>query len=177
MAGQHFDPYHEWLGIPPAEQPPNYYRLLGLAEFETNPRVIQNAADRQMEHIRRFAIGQRSRDSQVIANYIAAAAGTLLDDTRKVEYDAWLFAAYHSQPTSEPPRTMPVAPTTRAPVIRRRRRRQRIRQSTGIGTPLQWLIGGMVGIALGLLIVAWMWNMSPQDAIQKLQQPATPVAK
>ena len=24
-----FDPYHIWLGIPPEEQPPNHYRLLG----------------------------------------------------------------------------------------------------------------------------------------------------
>ena len=28
---EQFDPYHKWLGIPPEEQPPNYYRLLGVA--------------------------------------------------------------------------------------------------------------------------------------------------
>jgi hypothetical protein len=32
MAG--FDPYHVWLGIPPHEQPPNHYRLLGIAPLD-----------------------------------------------------------------------------------------------------------------------------------------------
>ena len=32
-----FDPYHRWLGIPPAEQPANRYRLLGIAKFEDDP--------------------------------------------------------------------------------------------------------------------------------------------
>ena len=32
MATQ-FDPYHKWLGIPPAEQPPKYYRLLAVNLF------------------------------------------------------------------------------------------------------------------------------------------------
>jgi hypothetical protein len=25
-----FDPYHKWLGIPPPQQPPHHYRLLGI---------------------------------------------------------------------------------------------------------------------------------------------------
>ena len=25
----HFDPYYTWLGIPPEEQPPDHYRLIG----------------------------------------------------------------------------------------------------------------------------------------------------
>ena len=40
-----FDPYHVWLGIPPDEQPPNRYRLLGIRAFEANQDVIDNAAD------------------------------------------------------------------------------------------------------------------------------------
>ncbi len=39
-----FDPYHQWLGIPPHEQPPHFYRLLGLQRFESDPIVIGNAA-------------------------------------------------------------------------------------------------------------------------------------
>ena len=31
-----FDPYHKWLGIPPQDQPPNHYRLLGVELFETD---------------------------------------------------------------------------------------------------------------------------------------------
>jgi len=52
------DPYYLWLGIPPDEQAANYYRLLGIRLFENNPEVIENAADRQMAHLRNFQLGQ-----------------------------------------------------------------------------------------------------------------------
>jgi hypothetical protein len=47
-----FDPYYTWLGIPPKDQPPTHYRLLGVECFEANSDVIENAADRQMAHVR-----------------------------------------------------------------------------------------------------------------------------
>src|SRR3569623_1032118 len=43
-----FDPYHIWLGIPPKDQPPTLYRLLGLDQFERAPEIIDTAATRQM---------------------------------------------------------------------------------------------------------------------------------
>ena len=46
-----FNPYHVWLAIPPDEQPANFYRLLGVRQFETNADVIDSAADRQMAHL------------------------------------------------------------------------------------------------------------------------------
>ena len=55
---EHFDPYHKWLGIPPEEQPPNHYRLLGVPLFIHNPNVIEHAADRQMGHLRTFQAGR-----------------------------------------------------------------------------------------------------------------------
>ncbi len=50
-----FDPYHEWLGIPPQEQPANYYRLLGVEVFEEDLDAIESAADRLIEHLRSAA--------------------------------------------------------------------------------------------------------------------------
>ena len=41
---KHFDAYHELLAIPPDEQPPNHYRLLGVSLFEGNRQVVANAA-------------------------------------------------------------------------------------------------------------------------------------
>ena len=52
-----FDPYRKWLGIPPAEQPPNLYRLLGIGLFESDAEVIAGAADRQLFHVRNFQSG------------------------------------------------------------------------------------------------------------------------
>ena len=44
MSGD-FDPYREWLDIPPADQPPNYYRLLGLSLYESDCAAIARAAE------------------------------------------------------------------------------------------------------------------------------------
>ena len=88
-----FDPYYRWLGIPPEEQPPNYYRLLGLRLFEASPDVIETAADRQMRHVHTFKVGQYSAQSQSLLNEIAAARLCLLAQAKKAEYDAALRAA------------------------------------------------------------------------------------
>ena len=55
-----FDPYLKWLGIPPKFQPPTHYRLLGLEAFESDPDAIENAADRQMAHLRTFRTCSRA---------------------------------------------------------------------------------------------------------------------
>ena len=62
-----FNEYHVWLGIPPHEQPPNHYRLLGIALFESDPDVIDHAADRQMAHIRTFQSGKHGPQLATIA--------------------------------------------------------------------------------------------------------------
>ncbi len=52
-----FDPYYTWLGIPPEDQPPDCYRLLGLQKYEDNVDVISHAADQRMGHLRTFQAG------------------------------------------------------------------------------------------------------------------------
>jgi hypothetical protein len=87
-----FNGYHVWLGIPPTEQPPNHYRLLGIAPFETDLDVIDHAADRQMAHVRTFQSGRNAALSQQILNELAAARLCLLNPQRKNEYDLQLRA-------------------------------------------------------------------------------------
>ncbi|MBN1394240.1 MAG: hypothetical protein JW959_04400 [Pirellulales bacterium] len=100
-----FDPYHIWLGIPPEEQPPNHYRLLGVKPFECNADVIQNAADRQMAHLRTFQTGRHSEVSQLLLNEVAAAKICLLNPSRKSAYDARFNAQFARK--SEPPALLP----------------------------------------------------------------------
>jgi len=88
-----FDPYYKWLGIPPAEQPPNHYRLLGVTLFEADADVIANAADQRIVHVKAFQIGKHSDESQRILREISAARVCLLNAERKSEYDARLRAA------------------------------------------------------------------------------------
>ena len=85
-----FDPYYDWLGIPKADRAggaPHHYRLLGLTLYESNPRVIENAADRLMTQLRGFAAGPNSKDSQKLLNEVASARACLLDEKRKAGYD------------------------------------------------------------------------------------------
>ena len=82
-----FDPYHKWLGIPPGDQPPNHYRLLGVVPFEADPEAIGNAADLRMGFVRTFQVGQHSLLSQQILNEIAAARICLLNPQKKASYD------------------------------------------------------------------------------------------
>jgi hypothetical protein len=85
-----FDPYRKWLGIPPTEQPPNHYRLLGIAPYEDDPDVITHAADRQMTHLRTFQGGKYRDQSQQILNEVSAARVCLLSAEKKSAYDAQL---------------------------------------------------------------------------------------
>jgi hypothetical protein len=90
-----FDPYHKWLGIPPKDQPPNHYRLLALELFESDPDVIESAADQRMAHVRTFQTGQNSALSQRILNELSAAKICLLNPQKKAEYDRQLREKMH----------------------------------------------------------------------------------
>lgn len=87
-----FDPYHKWLGIPPAEQPPNHYRLLGISLFEEDRDVIDNSAYRQMGFLRNFQLGAQVNHCQKMLNEVAAAKLCLLQEEKKAAYDAQLRA-------------------------------------------------------------------------------------
>jgi hypothetical protein len=110
-----FDAYHVWLGISPAEQPPNHYRLLGLAAFESDKDVIANAADRQMAHLRTLNTSKRAAIAQELLNEIAAAQICLLDAEKKAAYDAQLKKTL--VPAAKPPAK--AAPPQARPAARR----------------------------------------------------------
>ncbi|MDZ4658029.1 MAG: hypothetical protein SH868_10675, partial [Bythopirellula sp.] len=86
-----FDPYYKWLGIPPELQPADHYRLLGLRLFEEDREVIAIAADRQMAHVKTFAAGKYSRESQSLLDELARAKLCLLSAKEKAAYDSVLL--------------------------------------------------------------------------------------
>ena len=85
-----FDCYYKWLGIPPEEQPPHYYRLLGVRLFEADADVIDSAANRQMAHVRTYQSGPQAALSQKLLNEISRARACLLDVKTKGTYDGEL---------------------------------------------------------------------------------------
>jgi hypothetical protein len=104
-----FDPYYTWLAIPPDEQPPNHYRLLGVPCFEANADVIANAADRQMLHLRTYQSGKHGPLSQRLLNEVSAAKVCLLNAAKKAAYDGQLRQrlASAASPKTPPPLPLP----------------------------------------------------------------------
>ncbi|MDA1052630.1 MAG: hypothetical protein O3C40_19415 [Planctomycetota bacterium] len=110
MMAENFDPYYKWLGIAPAEQPANHYRLLGLNLFEPDLDVIESGSDRQMTHLRSFQTGPRMRECQQLLNEVAAARVVLLDAPRKAAYDQALRASLTPAEAPPPVNTVPLTP-------------------------------------------------------------------
>jgi hypothetical protein len=185
VGGEQFDPYYTWLGIPPSEQPANHYRLLGVQLFEPNRSVIENAADRQMKHLQSFKIGARAALSQKLLTEVAAARVQLLDASRRTAYDEQLRTrlnpprpqlpqlpeagtpfAQASGAASEPQISTPHV--TSHSVTRRVGRR-------GDGTSLlssAWVVvGGIAGLAIGVLIVFYLTGQDFLGLSGKLKPP------
>ncbi len=102
MAAQ-FDPYYQWLGIPPEEQPAHFYQLLGIKTFEDNLDVIEASADRQMGHLRNYQTGKHSALSQELLNEVSAARVCLLNPAKKAAYDQKLRQELEPKPATEAP--------------------------------------------------------------------------
>lgn len=98
-----FDPYHEWLGISPEDRPINYYSLLSLRCFESNAKVISNAADCKMSYLKTFQTGPHSNEAQKILNVLAKARVTLLNPEQKAKYDAQLRKLQAARQVPIPP--------------------------------------------------------------------------
>lgn len=164
-----FDPYHVWLGIPPQEQPPNHYRLLGIALYESSADVIATAADRQMGHLRTFQSGEHSALSQRLLNEVAAAKVCLLSPAKKAAYDAQLRrqpvpaedstpAPADSSPWAQPVAVQDATPAssqwiTESALPAARTRHAARKRQTNLGPVIAVAIGG------GLLLVGVLaWN-------------------
>lgn len=106
---QGFDPYYKWLGISPAEQPANHYRLLGINLFEADPDVIQAAADQRMAHLKGLRLGKHVDLSERLLNEVAAARACLLNTKSKEAYDLELATQIES---SRPSVDLPLFPNS-----------------------------------------------------------------
>ncbi|QDT38341.1 GspE/PulE/PilB domain-containing protein [Stratiformator vulcanicus] len=79
--------YRDWLGIPEADLPPNYYALLRLVKFEDDEQKIRGNYRKLNEHVRGYATGKYAQKSQDLLNELAKAMLCLTDEARKREYD------------------------------------------------------------------------------------------
>ncbi len=84
------DAYHRWLGIPPEEQPPDHYRLLGLERLEDDPRVIEQRSDERMRLVNGYRRGPHVKVCDQILQHIKVARACLLNPSLKAAYDRTL---------------------------------------------------------------------------------------
>ncbi|MCA9025699.1 MAG: general secretion pathway protein GspE [Planctomycetaceae bacterium] len=82
------DVYKDWLGIPESvERPPDHYQLLRVAMFDDDVDRIQAHYKKLNNHVRKYATGQYSVQSQELLNELAKAMLCLTDPDRKRDYD------------------------------------------------------------------------------------------
>lgn len=111
-----FNPYREWLGLQMSSPPSNYYELLGVAAFESDPAVIAHRAELATSRVRGARPGPRIAEWQQMLSVIGGARDCLLDPASKAAYDARL----RSQSVARPVRAVSSAPVAIGlPAIRR----------------------------------------------------------
>lgn len=196
-----FDPYHKWLGIPPRDQPPHHYRLLGIELYESDPEVIEAAAERHVTYLQTVATGPQVAESQRLLNEISAARRCLLTPSLKEPYDAQLrtklggaattAAGDVTPPPMAPPKKMvgevqpPPASTTPGPKITVSEPANRSTNkagTAGVKKRRKTSIWPLVAVGVLLLLVSGvsaMFALGKLDHLLKqpavAQQPATPL--
>jgi hypothetical protein len=85
-----FDPYQEWLGVRPEDQPPNFYQLLGIMVFESDSRKISVGFGKQMAHLDSLKGSEDAGLVAEISKEVRTAFDCLNDDERKATYDKQL---------------------------------------------------------------------------------------
>lgn len=85
-----FDGYLHWLGIPVEEQPPSYFRLLGVNPSEERVQVIADAAQRRTVAVAAHISGPQKELAVKLLREIAAAQICLLDPAARTAYDETL---------------------------------------------------------------------------------------
>lgn len=94
------DVYKEWLGIPEGPRPPDHYALLRLVQFDDDVDRIRKNYKKLNSHVRKYATGQYSNESQELLNELAKAMLCLTDAERKREYDAGLGREFDDEASS-----------------------------------------------------------------------------
>jgi hypothetical protein len=192
-----FDAYHKWLGIPPADQPPTHYRLLGLEACESDLEVIAGAADARLAQLRTYQAGRHARESQRLLNEVSAARTCLLDHARKADYDRQIkwprrgeTRISSSPPVQPPPAAAPVvrerSPAEMPPLVVAvqctspsqqfsRRRRSRL-------SPAGWFLVGfatfsamLFGMAISALVYWTLFRLPQWPDLAAPQHPVAPV--
>lgn len=148
-----FDPYRKWLGIPSEEQPPNFYRLLGISLDESDPEAIEAAAERQGTFVRKFRGTPHDEAAALILFEVDQAKHTLLNTEARKRYDASLHESPRTQRTGSADRVPSASGTTRG-------------TTPPNATRIAKLAAGFLGVAMVIVALPWdrLFSSSQFDA-------------
>jgi len=91
------DVYKQWLGIPEGPRPPDHYELLRCVRFEDDIEKVRAHYKKLNAHVRKYATGQYSIQSQDLLNELAKAMLCLTDAERKKDYDESLGREFEAE--------------------------------------------------------------------------------
>ena len=114
-----FDPYLEWLKIPAARRPLDFYLLLGIPRHETDAECIREAAATRWELIKTHVSGPHGEQAKRILKELSQAAACLTDPEKR--------KAYHRQLTTRRPVAESAAPRSRPTLDESKHREKRPR--------------------------------------------------
>ncbi|HUG93836.1 MAG TPA: hypothetical protein VML55_23610, partial [Planctomycetaceae bacterium] len=97
------DVYKDWLGIPEGPRPPDHYELLRLVRFEDDAEKVRKHYQKLNAHVRKYATGQFSKESQDLLNELAKAMLCLTDAERKHDYDRSLGREFEERAADRRP--------------------------------------------------------------------------
>ncbi|MBN67977.1 hypothetical protein [Gimesia chilikensis] len=155
-----FDAYHKWLGIPPEQQPPHYYQLLGISTKETDREVIETAAQRQRSIIEENLHGPHRKVANQLLYEIDEAELTLLSPELREVYDQQVTRAVRKQKRNQSGHNLD--PDSNQPA------------GEGSGLLERYLAITSV-ILVGFLIMAWFAYQKPRSEEEKKVLRAQPI--
>lgn len=156
-----FDSYHKWLGIPPENQPPHYYQLLGISVKEQDADVIQTAAQRQRSSIEDHLHGPHHREATQLIYEIEEAELTLLSPELREDYDQRVKLVLKRQKSKQSGRNLD--PDSNRPA--------------GEGSGLMRRFFGITSVILiAFLIMAYFAYQRPRTEEEKRRLQAQPIS-
>ena len=169
-----FDPYYKWLGIPPKNQPPTHYRLLGIELFEPDREAIDSAANRLMAYLKTLSTGEDATHAQRLLNEAAVARRCLLDPKLKAAYDAQIREAKAAAKPAAAPSPRPALTSSAAAIeaARTRRAQQRI-EAARKSQRMIWFASIAAGVAAATVWIGFALSSGGRNAAPPSSPGAT----
>lgn len=177
-----FNPYTSWLGIPQEQQPVDFYSLLGLAPFESDPQRIQAAAQQQVSKVQSSATEKQLKIAKRVRNEINQAKECLLDAQKKPRYDQKLRSLKPSLGAASGPSLQNPPPLPQAPA---QQPQQQVIHLTEEDEGKPWFlqpamlvagIGGLV-VLMGLIVFVALSFSGSEDQLAENQPPSVEPVK